>query len=896
MSKKNVLMIIGLLALLNFAIPFLAQATTAPVLYRNLHKGSSGKDVGALQVFLKSLGFYTYPEITAYFGSLTGTAVTAFQRANGIDPVGSVGPQTRMKIARLSLSTPPVPAAVSQNDVVVPLWGGSSSRPTDDTSAPTVSINSPQNGQVIYGSAVNFTASASDNINVAGVKFYVNGVLAGKEITTPPFTMMWDSTATSSGSRSITAVASDDSNNTTTSSAVTVTIDNDPPVISAVSSCIPGSTSAIVTWTTDENADSQVSYGPTASYNATTTLDSSLVTSHSVTISSLAANTTYHFQIRSADAHGNLVLSADQTFNTTLVYSVEAQQFFCRLSTQPSSARKQIYDTLISGLKSTGVWDKLDALYVLAAPDASTAKINLIQNDYNLSVVGSPTFAADSGYTGTGTKTSYLNTTFNPTVGTHNFTLNSASLFAWKNTAPVGDHGLIIGATSEAQYYIQAYGPGDNFEVSVNGGGSGNSGGIASQTGLFGASRTASNLDQGYYNGIPLASSHGASTMPSVTFRLVGDANDTTTSQVSVATIGGGLSTKDVRNLTTYIQNYMNDIANITPTVKYGYSSDIVNDGANNYAPALGRLNDGRLITAYTVADGNGINGKMVYRTSSDNGFTWSSASDLVIPATGNNVDVERIKVLTDGSILIDYVDQHNDGSNNTTKIIKGTVANDLSISWAAPTTITSGSITHPAPYGPILQLQNGNLLLGLEDTSGTDTVVTSSDNGATWGNEHTVLTKGGGINAGYISFVQKLDSTIIGIFRNDPTTGVTNPGYWTISSTDNGATWSTPTLLFQNNNPNEASLIITPAGALFFVGRGQIDGVGAYALYSYSTDGGTTWSALTRYYSFGTRQYGDILESQGFYDSSTNSVLYAIGLGNYTGAGQVIFHQFFLP
>jgi hypothetical protein len=33
-------------------------------------------------------------------------------------------------------------------------------------------------------------------------------------------------------------------------------------------------------------------------------------------------------------------------------------------------------DTLIANLKAQGVWEKLDALYVFAAEDAETAKIN----------------------------------------------------------------------------------------------------------------------------------------------------------------------------------------------------------------------------------------------------------------------------------------------------------------------------------------------------------------------------------------------------------------------------------------------------------------------------------------------------------------------------------------
>lgn len=56
---------------------------------------SRNDDVRELQIRLRALGYFTYPEITGYFGSITQAAVIAFQRANGIDPIGIVGPLTR---------------------------------------------------------------------------------------------------------------------------------------------------------------------------------------------------------------------------------------------------------------------------------------------------------------------------------------------------------------------------------------------------------------------------------------------------------------------------------------------------------------------------------------------------------------------------------------------------------------------------------------------------------------------------------------------------------------------------------------------------------------------------------------------------------------------------------
>jgi glucose/arabinose dehydrogenase/PKD repeat protein len=77
------------------------------------------------------------------------------------------------------------------------------------------------------------------------------------------------------------------------------------PVISQVVAR-PGPGRVTITWTTDVAADSQVQYGPTTAYGSTTSLDRTLVTSHSVTIANLARKQQYFFQVLSRNAAGNL--------------------------------------------------------------------------------------------------------------------------------------------------------------------------------------------------------------------------------------------------------------------------------------------------------------------------------------------------------------------------------------------------------------------------------------------------------------------------------------------------------------------------------------------------------------------------------------------------------------
>jgi len=89
-----------------------------------------------------------------------------------------------------------------------------------------------------------------------------------------------------------------------------------PPAISAVTPAQISSTSATVSWTTNQASDSQVDYGATASYGTSSALDTSMVSTHSVTISSLTPATLYHYRVKSKNSAGLLSTSSDFTFTT----------------------------------------------------------------------------------------------------------------------------------------------------------------------------------------------------------------------------------------------------------------------------------------------------------------------------------------------------------------------------------------------------------------------------------------------------------------------------------------------------------------------------------------------------------------------------------------------------
>lgn len=88
-------------------------------------------------------------------------------------------------------------------------------------------------------------------------------------------------------------------------------------VITAVQATSVTSNTAVIQWTTDVASDSQVVYGTTTSYGNQTTVNPTLVASHSVSLAGLQASTTYHFKVKSARSGGADGESSDYTFATT---------------------------------------------------------------------------------------------------------------------------------------------------------------------------------------------------------------------------------------------------------------------------------------------------------------------------------------------------------------------------------------------------------------------------------------------------------------------------------------------------------------------------------------------------------------------------------------------------
>ena len=237
---------------------------------------------------------------------------------------------------------------------------------------------------------------------------------------------------------------------------------------------------------------------------------------------------------------------------------------FEAMPTQPLSARKIIYDTLIKGLKTSGLWAKLDVLQCYAAHAADSSLINLINpGTNNANAVGSPTYTTDEGYLSASGK--YINTGFNPASDTYKFKQDSFTYGVYSRTDKVENTVDVGNRSGSVSNYMQLAISTGNFVARLN---DAVSGFIANThtLGLFAAGRHYVNSRKAYINGVNgLTDTQVSTGLPNCNI-FVGcynsDGTPTTpsTKQYSWFFAGGAMTVTEVATLTTLIETYMDAI------------------------------------------------------------------------------------------------------------------------------------------------------------------------------------------------------------------------------------------------------------------------------------------------------------------------------------------------
>lgn len=258
------------------------QLKEALQLTRSLSLGMTSDDVKMLQEVLAS-DPSIYPEglVTGYYGSLTEKAVKKFQAKFGIEQAGRVGPKTLAKLNAL-------------------LKEGKFSR------------NS--NGKAGVATTTVSSEEESNNDSNGGFKIAICHKPGGNLANAHTITV---------GAPALTAhMAHGDSlgacSGTSNNSTASTTPDTTAPIISNLASS-NATTTAYISWTTNELATSTLWYSsttPVSTSTATTMGNSSWKTNHSYSLTGLTATTTYYYILKVSDAAGNSVTNTEHSFKT----------------------------------------------------------------------------------------------------------------------------------------------------------------------------------------------------------------------------------------------------------------------------------------------------------------------------------------------------------------------------------------------------------------------------------------------------------------------------------------------------------------------------------------------------------------------------------------------------
>lgn len=263
------------------------------------------------------------------------------------------------------------------------------------------------------------------------------------------------------------------------------------------------------------------------------------------------------------------IANLNTLLNTFLIgvgatYEQDVRQLIGRMQLIPVDARLDLINSTITQLKNAGLWSKMDAIYFMSAHNSQAATLNWKANQYNLTLVNSPAFQTDRGFTGNGT-TSYVDTGLvsNTSVnfkGADNHFLSRANGEAAELNGDSGNSNTAVNLKVQANVTkFQNSGP--------------NSDSLGSPTGIryIGMSRqSAANFvafisTASAKTNVPIARSGNATVSDSV---LIGARNgfsaptSYSARQYSFTSLGSGLTVAQMESLIDIVQAYQVAVGN----------------------------------------------------------------------------------------------------------------------------------------------------------------------------------------------------------------------------------------------------------------------------------------------------------------------------------------------
>jgi hypothetical protein len=238
----------------------------------------------------------------------------------------------------------------------------------------------------------------------------------------------------------------------------------------------------------------------------------------------------------------------------------ETQTALNAMAVAPSTDRAFVINNAIYGLKKSGLWVKLTALYLLAAHDAQAARLNMVTpTGTAASAVAAPTFTADSGYAGDGAA-SYLDCGIAANVL---LAQNAASMFAWPTTnVQIGTTAADIGILNVGSSRINARDTSDQLDANANSASTVTTAGNTDARKLVGWSRSASGAYVTYIGTAGTARTDASGAVSSANLTLL-RAVGYSSRRLGFAAVGGYLTAADVLALYNVARVYLKQVGAI---------------------------------------------------------------------------------------------------------------------------------------------------------------------------------------------------------------------------------------------------------------------------------------------------------------------------------------------
>ncbi len=154
-------------------------------------------------------------------GTVTASQQNSTANVNIGRRAGNTGFEFAGRVDDVRIYDRALTAAEIQTDMVTPVGTIGSA----DPNPPDVHLEQPTDGALVTDIVV-VEAHATDDVGVAGVQFFVDGVLTGSLDTVAPYALTWDTRTVSNGAHTLTARAYDTSGNAAVSLPVTVNVSN----------------------------------------------------------------------------------------------------------------------------------------------------------------------------------------------------------------------------------------------------------------------------------------------------------------------------------------------------------------------------------------------------------------------------------------------------------------------------------------------------------------------------------------------------------------------------------------------------------------------------------------------------------------------------------------------